>query len=96
LKGAAASALYGSRAANGVVMITTKKAKKGINISVNSALLIGQIDKSTLLIINRIMAGRSAEYGRDGFLLDANADGQDLVVPTFAPRSWGRSMTLIF
>jgi TonB-dependent SusC/RagA subfamily outer membrane receptor len=96
LKGAAASALYGSRAANGVVMITTKKAKKGINISVNSALLIGQIDKSTLLIINRIMAGRSAEYGRDGFLLfDANADGQDLVVPTFAPRSWGR-MTLIF
>jgi hypothetical protein len=37
-------------------MITTKKAKKGINISVNSALLIGQIDKSTLLIINRIMA----------------------------------------
>jgi TonB-dependent SusC/RagA subfamily outer membrane receptor len=30
LKGAAASALYGSRAANGVVMITTKKAKKGL------------------------------------------------------------------
>jgi hypothetical protein len=31
------------------------------------------------------MAGRSAEYGRDGFLFDANADGQDdLVVPTFA------------
>jgi TonB-dependent SusC/RagA subfamily outer membrane receptor len=28
LKGAAASALYGSRAANGVVMITTKKSKK--------------------------------------------------------------------
>jgi TonB-dependent SusC/RagA subfamily outer membrane receptor len=27
LKGAAASALYGSRAANGVVMITTKKQK---------------------------------------------------------------------
>ena len=29
LKGAAASALYGSEAANGVVMITTKKAKQG-------------------------------------------------------------------
>lgn len=28
LKGAAASALYGSRAANGVIMITTKKVKK--------------------------------------------------------------------
>jgi hypothetical protein len=80
-------------------MITTKKAKKGINISVNSALLIGQIDKSTFVNYQQDYgAGRSAEYGRDGFLLfDANADGQDdLVVPTFAPRSWGRSMTLIF
>jgi TonB-dependent SusC/RagA subfamily outer membrane receptor len=27
LKGAAATALYGSRAANGVIMITTKKQK---------------------------------------------------------------------
>lgn len=30
LKGAAASALYGSRATNGVVLITTKAAKKGV------------------------------------------------------------------
>ncbi|RAK02801.1 TonB-linked SusC/RagA family outer membrane protein [Larkinella arboricola] len=37
LKGAAASALYGSRAANGVVMITTKKGKAGkVSVDVNS------------------------------------------------------------
>jgi len=38
LKGPAAAALYGSRAGNGVVMITTKTGKsgKGIGISVNS------------------------------------------------------------
>ncbi len=30
LKGPAASALYGSRAANGVVLITTKKGKDGV------------------------------------------------------------------
>ena len=38
LKGAAASALYGSRGANGVILITTKKGKvkKGVGISVNS------------------------------------------------------------
>lgn len=92
LKGAAASALYGSRAANGVVMITTKKAKKGLNISVNSALTIGQIDKSTFVEYQKDYgAGRSAQYGRDGFLLfDVNEDGvDDLVVPTFAPRAWG-------
>ncbi len=38
LKGANASALYGSRAANGVVVITTKSGKgtKGLGVSVNS------------------------------------------------------------
>ncbi len=41
LKGASASALYGSRAANGVVMVTTKKgrstAEKAFGVSVNSS-----------------------------------------------------------
>ncbi|REC49471.1 SusC/RagA family TonB-linked outer membrane protein [Chryseobacterium pennipullorum] len=37
LKDAAAAAIYGSRAANGVVLITTKKGKRGkINFSLNS------------------------------------------------------------
>ncbi|MBO0936662.1 SusC/RagA family TonB-linked outer membrane protein [Fibrella sp. HMF5335] len=37
LKGAAGSALYGSRAANGVVMITTKRGKSGkVDVNVNS------------------------------------------------------------
>lgn len=35
LKGAAATALYGSRAANGVVLITTKKGKSGEGIGVS-------------------------------------------------------------
>lgn len=41
LKGAAAAALYGSRAANGVILITSKSGalqKKGIGVSVNSSL----------------------------------------------------------
>ena len=41
LKDAAASSIYGARAANGVVVITTKKAKAGrMNISVSSNLTI--------------------------------------------------------
>ncbi|GAL68388.1 putative outer membrane protein [Jejuia pallidilutea] len=38
LKGASASALYGSRAANGVILITTKKGtkKKGMGVTINS------------------------------------------------------------
>lgn len=45
LKGAAATALYGSRAANGVIMITTKAAKRGLGITVNSGLSVSSIDK---------------------------------------------------
>ncbi len=40
LKGAAASVLYGSRAANGVVLITTKKGKAGkISVDINSGVV---------------------------------------------------------
>ncbi|MFT5252229.1 MAG: TonB-linked SusC/RagA family outer membrane protein [Flavobacteriales bacterium] len=92
LKGAAASALYGSRAANGVIMITTKKPTKGTSISINSGVTVGNIDKSTFVKYQQEYgAGRSIAQDKDGFLFfDANADGiKDLVVPTFAPRSWG-------
>lgn len=49
LKGAAATALYGSRAANGAIMITTKKGKagKGLGITFDSSISTGTIDKST-------------------------------------------------
>jgi TonB-dependent SusC/RagA subfamily outer membrane receptor len=51
LKGAAASALYGSRAANGVIMITTKKGQKrdGIGISISSGLTVGTVNKDTFV-----------------------------------------------
>lgn len=51
LKGAAATALYGSRGQNGVIMITTKKGskkKKGIGVEFNSSLTVGSVDKETL------------------------------------------------
>ncbi|WP_321516839.1 TonB-dependent receptor [Marinifilum fragile] len=49
LKDGAAAAIYGSRAANGVVLITTKKGKKGkvnvdFNMHVGSAKAIDQLD----------------------------------------------------
>jgi TonB-linked SusC/RagA family outer membrane protein len=41
LKGPTGAALYGSRGANGVIMVTTKKAKKnGLSISVNSGTML--------------------------------------------------------
>ena len=50
LKGAAATALYGSRAANGVIMITTKKGQKNsLNVTINSGVTWSNIDKSTFV-----------------------------------------------
>jgi TonB-linked SusC/RagA family outer membrane protein len=45
LKGPNAAALYGSRAANGAILVTTKKGKKnaGLGVSVNSNYMIGRI-----------------------------------------------------
>jgi TonB-linked SusC/RagA family outer membrane protein len=53
LKGAAATALYGSRAANGVILITTKKGKlaasgkKRLGVTWNAGVIYGTIDKTT-------------------------------------------------
>jgi TonB-linked SusC/RagA family outer membrane protein len=47
LKGAGASALYGSQGANGVILITTKKAKHGLGIVFNTTLTDNSADKST-------------------------------------------------
>jgi len=48
LKGAGSTALYGSRGSNGVILITTKKAKKGLGIVINSTITDNSADKSTL------------------------------------------------
>ena len=96
LKGAAATALYGSRAANGVVMITTKKGsrKDGIGITVNSTLTLTSVDEKTLPIYQkRYGAGYGPFYDSpDGYfgLFDVNGDGvEDLTTPFTEDASYG-------
>ncbi len=45
LKGPAAAALYGTRAANGVLLITTKKGAKGLSVSVSSSVAFDEVNK---------------------------------------------------
>ncbi len=45
LKGAAAAAVWGTRAANGVIVITTKKGKRGMNIEFSSTYSIDQVNR---------------------------------------------------
>ena len=77
LKGAAATDLYGSRAANGVVIITTKKgSKNGTNITVNSGVTFGKIDKSTF-------AKYQNEYGQGYSSPATDGAGNPVPVPGF-------------
>ena len=94
LKGAAASAIYGSRGANGVVIITTKKGKAGsAKVAISSSVTIGSIDRDTFLEYqDGYGAGYGPYYGSTGYFedIDANGDGvPDLVVPTYDDASYG-------
>ncbi|MCH4551526.1 SusC/RagA family TonB-linked outer membrane protein [Aestuariibaculum lutulentum] len=96
LKGAAASALYGSRAANGVIMITTKKGKKskGFGVTVSSGVTFGSIDKSTFpKYQNQYGAGYGPYYDGPGdqwYYEDIDGDGNpDLVAGLGEDASYG-------
>jgi TonB-linked SusC/RagA family outer membrane protein len=65
LKGAAATALYGSRGANGVIMVTTKKARRGLGITVNSGVIVGKFDKSTFPKYQKEYGGGYGRYYED-------------------------------
>ncbi|MDR5591747.1 SusC/RagA family TonB-linked outer membrane protein [Christiangramia sp. SM2212] len=97
LKGAAATALYGSRAANGAVIITTKDGSKskGIGVTVNTTVTVGNYDPDTFAKYQKEYGqGYGPYYGSGpggGFLSgDINGDGDaDLVVPTTEDASYG-------
>ncbi len=84
LKGAAATALYGSRASTGVIMITTKKGaekNKGLGITVSSNVTLGMVDKSTFPTYQqKYGAGYGSYYEGPGgywYMRDLNNDGID-------------------
>ncbi|WP_461641958.1 SusC/RagA family TonB-linked outer membrane protein [Labilibaculum euxinus] len=95
LKGAASTALYGSRAANGVILITTKKGKsrKGIGVTVNSGITFSTINKETMPEYQyEYGAGYGPYYGpdEDAYFNEADfGNGVQLVVPTMEDASWG-------
>ncbi|HMB99722.1 MAG TPA: SusC/RagA family TonB-linked outer membrane protein, partial [Flavobacteriaceae bacterium] len=81
LKGGAATALYGSRAANGVIVITTKKgtAKKGIGVTINSSVTFNKFNKDTFAEYqNQYGAGYADAFHPGGFYFeDQDGDGID-------------------
>ena len=100
LKGAAATALYGSRAARGVIMITTKKGKsmpgKAVGVEINSSVSFGTYDKSTFPAYQNQYGGGYGPYYSGGDYpgleeFDLDGDGtDDLVVPFYEDASFGQ------
>ncbi|MBA6154782.1 SusC/RagA family TonB-linked outer membrane protein [Gelidibacter maritimus] len=65
LKGAAATALYGSRASNGVILVTLKKGSKtkgGLGVSFSSGINIGVVDKNTLPEYQNLYGGGYGDF----------------------------------
>lgn len=96
LKGAAATALYGSRASNGAVIITTKSGgKKGrTSIDINSGVTLGFVDRSTFpKFQDKYGVGYGAVYGvnRNDFFEERDIDGDGMLdkVTTLAYGSYG-------
>ncbi len=80
LKGAAAAAAYGSRAANGVVLITTKRGKPGkVNVSYKTSYSFDELNK-------RIPLQTSFGHGDNGVAAPAATPGVLLSPSSFGAR----------
>ncbi len=90
LKGAAASALYGQRGANGVILITTKSGagKKGIGVEVNSSLTFDQVDN--LIPHQQEYGGGAINPNTSHGFNEVIQDGQTFLYPAYSKDgSWG-------
>jgi TonB-linked SusC/RagA family outer membrane protein len=95
LKGPSAAALYGSRAANGVIMITTKKGqmtkgKKAIGVQLNSSVAFDQVAYQPKR--QKIYGGGWINTGagtQDGFITQ-DINGSTYLLPDYGlDESWG-------
>jgi TonB-linked SusC/RagA family outer membrane protein len=74
LKDADATAIYGSRGSNGVIIVTTKKGKSGtLKADVNFQSGFGQIArKATLMNTDQYLSMRTAAFANDGVVPGVN------------------------
>ncbi len=86
LKGASATALYGSRGQNGVIMITTKKGKsrKGIGVEINSNFTVEE---------GLIFPEFQNKFGRGSngnYPLNSSGEFNDGILDSWGPRTKGQ------
>lgn len=99
LKDAAAAAIYGSRAANGVIIITTKKGKKGpMKVSISAKTSFTKLpsydlaSKDEFVRLN-YLAYDNAGVARPNLREDVNTDWQDAVFETGVIEDYNASVS---
>lgn len=89
LKGAAATALYGTRGSNGVILITTKsgKGKKGLGVDVNSSVTF---ESPLALIEHQDKYGGGAIQSTPSGFTEFTEGGETFFAPAYAKDgAWG-------
>lgn len=88
LKDASATAIYGSRASNGVIIITTKKGGAGkLRVNVSATAFLQNVSKKVDVLPAakfRQLVQEHATPGQIALLGDANTDWQDVIYQTAA------------
>ncbi len=96
LKDASAAAIYGSRGANGVVLITTKKGKSGqsnLNVSVNTSIANNYKNYDVLSAADFLTQAKAAGLDTNSPLVNggANTNWQDQVFRTAVTQNYNLS-----
>lgn len=75
LKDASATAIYGSRGSNGVIIITTKKGRRGLQVSYNGSFTVSRNSKNLdVLSADEYRSLIANKFGTDLYTLDANGN----------------------
>ncbi|MEM1003075.1 MAG: SusC/RagA family TonB-linked outer membrane protein, partial [Bacteroidota bacterium] len=76
LKDASATAIYGSRAANGVIIIVTKKGRQEFSIDIDSQFTFGEVDQTIDVLTGDQFRELVASQPLDGSVLDVSQLGE--------------------
>lgn len=75
LKDASATAIYGSRGSNGVIIITTKKGRRGLQVSYNGSFTVSKNSKNLdVLSADEYRSLIANKFGTNLYTLDANGN----------------------
>jgi TonB-linked SusC/RagA family outer membrane protein len=97
LKGPSASALYGTRAANGVILITTKRGRQGLQVSYGVSYDISEVNKLPEVQTEFGQGGANRATAGGQLLADQSGSNPEGVSqPGATPNSWGARATESF